>query len=68
MAVNGQSPTQIWQPEQSSSSMTAVMGSSSTLPRSARARASAAAAPAWATVSGMSFGPWQRPGQEDAVR
>ena len=30
-------------------------------PASMRARASAAAAPAWATVSGMSFGPWQAP-------
>ena len=33
-------------------------------PVSMRARASAAAAPAWATVSGISFGPWQQPARK----
>ena len=61
MALYGQSATQTLQPEQAASLTKAVAASSSTLPLSMRARASAAPARAWATVSGMSLGPWAQP-------
>ena len=51
----------VLQPEHMFSSTQAVLGSSSICPESIRTRTLAAAASAWATVSGMSFAPWQAP-------
>src|SRR3990172_6629223 len=61
IASYGHSGMQIWQPEHSFSSMYARFGSRVMKPFDVRAIASAAAASAWATVSGMSLGPWHAP-------
>ncbi len=61
MAVCGHTPTQMWQPQHFSGSMYEIVGSTLTVGLSTRASAHAAAAPACATVSGMSLGYWQQP-------
>ncbi len=64
MALYGHRLPQTPQPEHNVSLTLAAMGSSETLPWLIGIWAAAAAPAAWATVSGMSFGPWQQPARK----
>src|SRR5512139_273399 len=64
IAEYGQISMHNLQPAQRSGLMVAVVGSTSISPWADRDIASAAAAEAWATVSGISFGPWQHPAKK----